>query len=201
VNRNLKREEDGLCAKRGLLKDSDVQSFEIFVSKEVRERYDKAIRGAGQLAAARAGRNQQRTGRRRGFASTPEDLLLRQRETNTFLTSFLDGALERETLTVREKGYWERLVNLPPEIAPNTRESIFLADPAGSFKRLLLAGRELDLVVFHVVVYALFDMRFANTFVAIFATYTADLLVRFFRHQLAVRNIARKTLLDTRFLL
>lgn len=131
VNRNLKREEDGLCAKRGLLKDSDTQSFEIFISREIRERYDKAIRGAGQLAAARAGRSAQRDPRRRGFASSPEDLLLRQRETNEFLTAFVSGTLERETLRVREKEYWERLINLPPEIAPNTRESIFLADPAG----------------------------------------------------------------------
>jgi meckelin len=131
VNRNLKREEDGLSAKRGLLKDSDTQSFEIFISREVRERYDRAIRGAGQLVAARAGRSAQRDPRRRGFASSPEDLLLRQRETNEFLTAFVSGTLERETLRVREKQYWERLINLPPEIAPNTRESIFLADPAG----------------------------------------------------------------------
>lgn len=57
------------------------------------------------------------------------------------------------------------------------------------------------MVIFHAAVYALFDMRFQNTFVAIFATYVADLLVRGVRHHLAVRNIARKTLLDPRFLL
>jgi hypothetical protein len=143
VNRNLKREEDGLCAKRGLLKDSDTQSFEIFISREIRERYDRAIRGAGQMVAARTGRSNQRNPRRPGFASSPEDLLLRQRQTNEFLTAFVGGTLERETLRVREKQYWERLINLPPEIAPNTRESIFLADPAGA--RLLrgdLAGGE-----------------------------------------------------------
>mgnify|MGYP003685186859 CR=1 FL=1 len=211
------------------------------------------------MAAARAGRGtQQRNPRRRGFASSPEEMLLRQRETNEFLTAFIDGTLERDLLRVREKQYWERLVNMPPEIPPNTRESIFLEDPAGetlqctrlsigaacriaiddlcalvhtlpnpnywsltpclrsscciattsilgvhtgSFKRLLLAGRQFDLVIFHAAVYALFDMRFRNTFVAIFATYVADLLVRGFRHHMAVRNIARKTLLDPRFLL
>lgn len=197
ISRNLKREEEGLCTKRGLLKDSDVQSFEIFVSKEVRERYDKAIRGAGQLSAARAGQS----ARRRGFNATPEDMLIRQRETNAFLTSFISGNLERETLKVRPKQYWERLINLPPEMNGSARESIFLEDPAGSFKRLLLAGREHDVVLFHVIVFGFFDMRFANTFVAIFATYVADLIVRFARHHLAVRNIARKTLLDPRFLL
>ena len=89
MNRQLKREEEGLCAQRGLLKDSDVQSFEIFVSREVRDMYDRALRGAGRIAAARASRAQ-RDRRRRGFQSSPEDLLVRQRETNDFLTSFIN---------------------------------------------------------------------------------------------------------------
>ena len=49
--------------------------------------------------------------------------------------------------------------------------------------------------------YAVFDMAFVNTFVAIFFTYALDLLVRLLRAELAVRNIARKTFIDSRFLL
>ena len=39
-NRNLKREQDQLCAKRGLQENSDVQTFNIFLSRGVRERYE-----------------------------------------------------------------------------------------------------------------------------------------------------------------
>jgi len=39
-NRNLKREQDQLCAKRGLQENSDVQTFNIFLSRAVRERYE-----------------------------------------------------------------------------------------------------------------------------------------------------------------
>ena len=38
-NRNLKREQDQLCAKRGLQENSDVQTFNIFLSRAVRERF------------------------------------------------------------------------------------------------------------------------------------------------------------------
>lgn len=200
MNRQLKREEEGLCAQRGLLKDSDVQSFEIFVSREVRDMYDRALRGAGRIAAARASRAQ-RDRRRRGFQSSPEDLLVRQRETNDFLTSFINGSLERMTLKVRRKQYWERLINLPPETNPLSKESIFLEDPGGSFRALLFAGREFDLVVLHALTYGLVDLVYTNTFTAVFVTYIVDQALRITRHQLALRNIARKTLLDPRFLL
>lgn len=65
----------------------------------------------------------------------------------------------------------------------------------------MLAGREYDLVLFNVITYGVFDMAYTNTFVAIFFTYSFDVLVRVIRAELAVGNIARKTFIDPRFLL
>ena len=65
----------------------------------------------------------------------------------------------------------------------------------------MLAGREYDLVLLALLTYGVFDMVYANTFVAIFVTYAVDLAVRVLRAELAVRNIARKTFIDSRFLL
>ena len=63
------------------------------------------------------------------------------------------------------------------------------------------AGREYDLVVLSVLTYGTFDMIFEDTFIAIFATYLVDLVVRFARRDLAKKNIAAKTLIDDRLLL
>ena len=91
---------------------------------------------------------------------------------------------------------------MAPEINTYDRDkSTFLEDTSGRFKRLLLAGREFDMVMLGVLTYALLDTLTANTFVAIFATYAMDVTVRFVRKELATRNIALKTLLDDRFLL
>ena len=43
-------------------------------------------------------------------------------------------------LEIRHKEYYERLLGLPPELG-YSRKSVFLEDPAGRFKELLLAGQ------------------------------------------------------------
>ena len=104
------------------------------------------------------------------------------------------------------RGAWESLVNWPPDNLPqNTSDdadrSVFLEDTSGKFKRLLLAGREFDMVLLSVVTYCMVDMATASTYTAIFVTYAIDLAVRTVRAALATANIAQKTLLDDRFLL
>ena len=71
----------------------------------------------------------------------------------------------------------------------------------GDFKRTLLAGHEFDLSLLNALTYALFDTFFENSYIAVFATYVLELLVRFARRELARLNIAKKTLMDDRFLL
>jgi len=201
LNYNLKREEDGLVAKRGLEADSDIQTFEVHITRGVREKYDEAFAGGSTRSRDAQNRQQLAQGKRRGFRSAPEELLRKRQEVNQFFISFIDRNLAQERLSVREKHYFEKLISMPPEMAYNTNTSLFLEDPAGRFRRIMLAGREYDLVLLNVLTYALFDMAYTNTFVAIFFTYAFDLLIRVVRAELAVRNIARKTFIDPRFLL
>ena len=76
-NRNLKREQDQLCAKRGLQENSDVQTFQIFLSRGVRERYESIFEGSrSRLPGPKRGVDEK--GRPRGFRSGPEEALVRQ---------------------------------------------------------------------------------------------------------------------------
>jgi len=188
-------------AKRGLEADSDIQTFEVHITRGVREKYDEAFAGGSTRSRDAQNRQQLAQGKRRGFRSAPEELLRKRQEVNQFFISFIDRNLAQERLSVREKHYFEKLISMPPEMAYNTNTSLFLEDPAGRFRRIMLAGREYDLVLLNVLTYALFDMAYTNTFVAIFFTYAFDLLIRVVRAELAVRNIARKTFIDPRFLL
>ena len=52
-----------------------------------------------------------------------------------------------------------------------------------------------------VLTYGMFDMLFVDTFIALFATYAVDLIVRFLRREIAKKNISAKTLMDDRLLL
>ena len=223
LNANLKREEEGLEMLRGFRQESTVQTFEVYLSPRVRQRYDAAFSGAldgPTYNRGRAGRNRRRepgaaNPRRRGFRAAPEEGVQRHRELNRFLMQYLgtpttDGADptnrggEGSRPIVRRKGYWEQLVGMPPggdEISSYRDRSIFLEDASGRFKRLLLAGREWDMVLLAALTYSIIDVFAANTFVAVFGTYAMDVGVRAVRAELATRNIAAKTLLDDRFLL
>jgi hypothetical protein len=159
-------------------------------------------------------------GRKRGFRAAPEEGVARHRELRRFLQTFLgtptasaDGEAVEGRPEVRTRnpsagyfgllGAWEYLVGWPPDLGTDMagNSSIFLEDAAGRFKRLLLAGRETDMVILQICTYLMFDLVSTNTYVAVFATYAMDVIVRTLRTELATRNIASKTLLDDRFLL
>ena len=210
LNANLKREEEGLEMLRGFRQESTVQTFEVYLAPKVRQRYDAAFVGAFD-GPARVGKKggADATPRRRGFRAAPEDGLRRHRELSKFLMSYLgtptasnDAGSSEDRPEVRKKFDWERRIGMPPQPQYGSADrSIFLEDASGRFKRLLLAGREFDMVLLGVLTYALLDMATGNTFVAIFATYAMDVAVRTIRTEYAIRNIATKTLLDDRFLL
>ena len=193
---------------------SELQTFEVYLSPKVRQRYDEAFVGSGDVASRNRARRPDAAGatanpRRRGFRAAPDEGVERHKKLNRFLMTYLgtptggsdagSGAGGRPE--VRKKKYWEQLLGVPPEMQFAADRSLFLEDTSGRFKRLLLAGREFDMVLLGVLTYALLDMASANTFIAIFGTYAMDVGVRKLRAELATRNIAAKTLLDDRFLL
>ena len=199
---------------RGFTQESPVQTFEIYLAPKVRMRYDQAFVGTLETPRPRGRAGRRADGadansRRRGFRAAPEEGVQRQKELNSFLMGYLGtgsgagtGRGAEGRTEVRPKRFFERLIGMAPEINTYDRDkSTFLEDTSGRFKRLLLAGREFDMVMLGVLTYALLDTLTANTFVAIFATYAMDVTVRFVRKELATRNIALKTLLDDRFLL
>ncbi len=150
-------------------------------------------------------------GGRRGFRASPTEAVGRQQGLNRFLMSYFNAPRQtasragadqaEEKPFMRRKRYWEKLCNFAPDMRWQAEQSVLLEDTSGRFKRLLLAGRAVDMVLLNLMTYSLFDLLYVNTFVAIFATYAIDVVVRMLRSEIAVRNIASKTLLDDRFLL
>jgi len=223
LNANLKLEAESLVTTRGFTPDSNVQTYEIYLSRRMREKYDAAFAGVLYAEPTRRpppGRRNVRTTRgpvsvrTKGFRAAPDEGLKRQRELNRYLMGYLAtpspqaasnlderaaGGAPAEKPIVRAKIGNEQY-GLPPDMGYGER-SIFLEDTEGRFKRLLLAGREYDVVMFMVLTYCLFDMATQNTYIAIFFAYIFDFVLRAVRSELASRNIAAKTLLDDRFLL
>lgn len=186
LNANLKREEEGLEMLRGFRQDSRVQTFEIYLSPKVRQAYDRAFaglldsphsRGSTYPSARRSALGEASSSgntRRRGFRAAPEEGVTRHKDLNHFLVNFLGtpsasrgddavASVEGGQPEVRKRTYWEQLLGMPPEMGYQPDKSVFLEDTTGRFKRLLLAGREYDVVLLSVLTYGLVDMTAANT--------------------------------------
>ena len=74
-------------------------------------------------------------------------------------------------------------------------------DTTFAFTRTLLLGLEYDLVILLLLFYACVDFLFNNTFASIVSTYIVDRILVAARHHWGKLNMARKTLIDERFLI
>jgi len=223
LNRQLRAEEDGVTSGRGLSPASEVQTFEIFITRGLRELYDQKFLHAA-ISAAAGGDSGGAGGVRRGGAANPTNIPLRgltierarragdgfranpeaavQRydEMNTLLKDFIDANLGHHEYQIRERTYLERLLGLPPDMT-YARDSVFLYDPAASWTRCLLYGREYHLAIFEVLVFSVADVSLRSSFLAAAITYLVSLLIGAIRSSLGQSNLARKTLIDDRFLI
>jgi len=144
LNANLNREEQGLVARRGLSSDSNLQTFEVYLSHSMgqvlQEVYTRRMRGVPRVSM-----------------SSSEHAVLMQREVANLFRSFVSkdfstGSLRGHTLEVRPPaGFCERRFAFPPKITPYSTKSIFIEDPHGRFQSVLLKGCEYDLVLLQVL--------------------------------------------------
>jgi len=220
LNRQLRQEEEGVTSHRGLSPVSEVQSFAVFLTAGMRDLYDTRFRNpalaeqgveAGRvrtnaanptnapvngLSVARA----RRAGD--GFRSSPEEAVARYSEMSTLLRDWIDSNLEGHNYSIREKTYLEKLIRMPPDMS-FALDSVFLFDPegSGSWTRSLLYGREYDLSVFEVLIYSVADLSLKSSYLAAAITFLTWLVVQWIRSALGQSNLAKKTIIDDRFLI
>mmetsp|Transcript_15923 Transcript_15923/g.42869 ORF Transcript_15923/g.42869 Transcript_15923/m.42869 type:complete len:187 (+) Transcript_15923:100-660(+) len=137
-----------------------------------------------------------------GFRSSPEEAVARYSEMSTLLRDWIDSNLEGHNYSIREKTYLEKLIRMPPDMS-FALDSVFLFDPegSGSWTRSLLYGREYDLSVFEVLIYSVADLSLKSSYLAAAITFLTWLVVQWIRSALGQSNLAKKTIIDDRFLI
>ncbi|XP_067905206.1 meckelin-like isoform X2 [Heterodontus francisci] len=128
---NLKKEEDNLCAMRGLEPNMDVQTFEVLISNKIRQQYDRILSPLNEAARVN------RTGREDSAAL--QQNLKAYFTMNKFLSSFLEHAYKDMDYVVREKLFLERILDF--EFQRSDDRSFFYNDSGinkrGDFKEEL----------------------------------------------------------------
>jgi meckelin len=198
MHQQLKREEEDLCGKRGLLPDTDQQTFEMALTLKIRQQYDRLMLPVREQLAHGLNSNE-RTTRGRTTSRFNSRVLQAYFIMNRFLSAFIDHALRDFSYMVKDKLLLERLMGI--EFNDPIDKALFYNDDGHGFNSVLLYGNEWNLLLFDMVIFTFTDV-FASDFVlAAFVTYIVGQLLVLSRDSLGRRNLARKTLVDERFLI
>ncbi|XP_015806097.1 meckelin isoform X1 [Nothobranchius furzeri] len=192
MNNNLKRERESLCGQRGLVPNSDIQTFQVSITNRLRMQYDRI-----QDSLSRRSRPS-----RLIDASTANLSELQFRAYNTmnhFLGSIIDHGHPDMDYAVRDKLMMERVIGM--EFMEATDKSLFYNDEAHSFSDVLFYGNEATLLIFDTLFFCVVDLGSQSFVLAAVLTYVQQTIFRFIRNSLGRRNLINKTLVDQRFLI
>ncbi|XP_063673385.1 meckelin isoform X7 [Pan troglodytes] len=191
MNMNLKREAENLCSQRGLVPNTDGQTFEIAISNQMRQHYDRIhetlIRknGPSRLLSS--------------SASTFEQSIKAYHMMNKFLGSFIDHVHKEMDYFIKDKLLLERILGM--EFMEPMEKSIFYNDEGYSFSSVLYYGNEATLLIFDLLFFCVVDLACQNFILASFLTYLQQEIFRYIRNTVGQKNLASKTLVDQRFLI
>uniref|UniRef100_A0A8C7HQN5 Transmembrane protein 67 n=1 Tax=Oncorhynchus kisutch TaxID=8019 RepID=A0A8C7HQN5_ONCKI len=192
MNINLKREAESLCGQRGLLPNTDTQTFQISITSRLRLQYDRILEplsrrnGPSRLVDAASGH--------------PFDQSTKAYHTmNRFLGSVIDHAHRDMEYVVRDKLFFERVIGM--EFLEPMDKSIFYNDESHSFSDVLFYGNEATLLIFDTLFFCVVDLGAQSFILAGVLTYVQQMIFRLIRNGIGRRNLANKTLVDKRFLI
>ncbi|XP_029928029.1 meckelin isoform X2 [Myripristis murdjan] len=192
MNSNLKREAESLCGQRGLLPNTDTQTFQVSINNHLRAQYDRIREplsrrnGPSRLVDA--------------SSANPFEQSTRAYNTlNRFLGSIIDHANRDIDYIVKDKLLFERVIGM--EFLEPGEKSIFYNDEAHSFSDVLFYGNEATLLIFDTLFFCVVDLGAQSFVLAAVLTYIQQMVFRLIRNSFGRRNLASKTLVDQRFLI
>jgi meckelin len=89
----------------------------------------------------------------------------------------------------------------PTDLSDLEGSPFFYRDPGMGFERVFFSGKEFDVLLLEMTLFALLFITIDNIFVAALVVWVVSKTLRWVRGHLGERNIARKTLIDKRFLI
>ena len=213
----LEEERKGKIRGRGLTGDEEdnLQSYEIYLSNNMRDIYDDLyyIEVNQEINAAeendRAG-NQSRYPI--FFRYIPKKLDVDKyyhlnNYMNTQLKNKIQQVASQSKIFVKERSLLERFLQLPPNldlISANARELVFYKDPGMNFDNVCFTGMEIEWLILVAYVFQMWCIslhKYSDCLpVAIFMTYLMEKVAFRLRVYYGEKNVARKAVIDNRFL-
>lgn len=192
MNNNLKREAESMCGQRGLLPNTETQTFQVSLTHQMRGYYDR-IRDS----LSRGNRPSRLIDA--SLAHTSEPHFRAYNTMNHFLGSVIDHAFPDMDYIVKDKLMLEKVIGM--EFLEPVDKSIFYNDEAHSFSDVLFYGNEGTLLIFDTLFFCIVDLGSQSFVLAAVLTYVQQTMFRILRNTLGRKNLVNKTLVDERFLI
>ena len=119
---------------------------------------------------------------------------------NRFLSAFIDHSLRDNDYAVKNKLLLERMLDLELGELPQDKALLY-NDDSRSFTNVFFFGHEWTLFLWDLLFFAIVDYASLNFVLAGVLTYLQGRVVKAIREILGKKNLAKKTLVDERFLI
>ena len=125
-----------------------------------------------------------------------------RKKLNDDFNRYISAVVRDAKNNILDKTPLQRFLRMPPTDMSTFRSiPFFYKDPALSIDRVFLMGREFSLILMEILVFGVIDLGSGNAFIAAFVTFVWSTGLGMLRGMLGEANIAKKTLVDKRFLI
>ena len=119
-----------------------------------------------------------------------------------YLLNYIQEVKDQSTKHVLERTWFQKLLKVPPmDMTQLKGAPIFHKDPGQNFISIFMARFDFELVYIMICLFVVFDRADLHLLTSMLIIYTWEKLLTWFRQWTGTRNLARKTLVDDRFLL
>ncbi|KAI5520868.1 negative regulation of centrosome duplication [Trichomonas vaginalis G3] len=187
LNENLEDESKGLVGTRGLLPNTTEQCFEVLFNSKFMQKYIAALNNMDAHISGlkvRAKMIQPTT------VKAADDM-------NTTLKAFFDNQHE-DKFQVIPMSVMHQILRYTPVASETTLLAI---ESEASYSNLLLSGIEWKLATFYIIMFTCIEIHTRSPGIAAFCVYIVDFILVTMYYKLAKNTLAKKSLLDDRFLL
>ena len=212
----LNHEGAGLMRNRGLENDNNEdhcknQSYEMYISNVMRTIYDGLyiIQTESMLAKgvnARKYFKKSRLGNRlfKNFLNFEKDQTLLDNYMNNQLKSKIDIVTSNVIQNIKDKDFLQKIlgytINNNELIRINAPDIIFYRDYGQNFDDVLFCGMEWEWFIMDLFIFQMFMITTNDNYLSLFLTFIIDYLLYYIRVFFGNRNVAKKAVIDERFL-
>ncbi|XP_017085003.2 meckelin [Drosophila eugracilis] len=191
-----------MCGRRGLLMDSDKQSYIILPPRNLHIYLERLLL---PFQRSLTGSLSQTLLYQKDIVPSIDGQMERTSiayaSVNRFFCAFIDHAIKDMDYIIKEKSFLEQMLNCEIENYITENKGTFYIDDSFSFSRVLLLGNHLNIFVLELLLLLSIFLITSNLLIAAATACVFNLVLRQIFRYWVRRNVSRKTLIDERFLL